>query len=260
MNIIAVDNESIALKGLLEVIREAAPKAEIKGFEFPEDALAFVQFHECSIAFLNADMPKMAGLKLAQRLKHLYPKFNIIFFSGNGELLGEAWKIHASGYVSKPLTAEKLRRELLDLRYPVPPRNRVRVQAFGNFEAYIDGRPVLFKYSKTKELLACLIDRRGALCSSGELLAKLFESEGHETYLKSLRRDLLETFNEMGCGDVIERQWGKLGVATDKIDCDYYDYLSDAKRNVVWRGEYMVQYSWSEYTAGILERISAKKE
>ena len=42
MKIIAVDDERIALEGLLDVIREAAPEAELSGFEYPEDALDFV--------------------------------------------------------------------------------------------------------------------------------------------------------------------------------------------------------------------------
>ena len=43
MKIIAVDDERIALEGLLDVIAEAAPGAELNGFEYPEDALAFVE-------------------------------------------------------------------------------------------------------------------------------------------------------------------------------------------------------------------------
>ena len=35
MKIIAVDDERIALEGLLDVISEAAPDAELNGFEYP---------------------------------------------------------------------------------------------------------------------------------------------------------------------------------------------------------------------------------
>ena len=48
MKIIAVDDERIALEGLLDVICEAAPEAELTGFEYPEDALEFVEEHECT--------------------------------------------------------------------------------------------------------------------------------------------------------------------------------------------------------------------
>ena len=48
-----------------------------------------------------------------------------------------------------------------------------------------------------------------------------------------------------------------LGLAVKDVDCDYYDYL-DGKVTLekFYHGEYMAQYSWSEYTAGVLERMN----
>ena len=136
----------------------------------------------------------------------------------------------------------------------------MRVQAFGHFEAYIDHCPVAFKYSKTKELLAYLVDRRGALCTIGELQTVIFEDdEGHETYMKSLRRDLLETLENAGCGDVIACQRGKLGVVPERLQCDYYDWCDGKRMGIVWQGEYMTQYSWGEYTTGILNHLFSIK-
>ena len=257
MKIIAVDDERIALEGLLDVISEAAPDAEINGFEYPEDALDFVNANDCNIAFLDVEMSEMSGVELAEQLKLRNPDINIIFATGFEEYRKEAYDLHASGYLTKPITAEKVRKELCDLRRPIPKRRRMRVQTFGNFEAYIDGVPIAFKYSKTKELLAYLVDRKGALCTSAELQAVIFEDDGgHESYMKSLRRDLLETLEASGCGHVIAQQRGKLGVVPDNLDCDYYDWCEGKRMGLIWHGEYMVQYSWSEYTAGVLERMN----
>jgi hypothetical protein len=76
--------------------------------------------------------------------------------------------------------------------------------------------------------------------------------------MKSLRRDLLETLEAAGCGNIIAQQRGKLGVVPDRLDCDYYDWCDGKRMGIVWQGEYMVQYSWSEYTTGMLERMSKK--
>ena len=256
MKIIAVDDERIALEGLLDVIAEAAPTAELTGFEYPEDALAFMDEHACNIAFLDVEMAEMNGVELAEQLKLRNPDINIIFATGYGEYRKEAYDLHASGYLTKPITVEKVRKELGDLRRPIPNRKRMRVQTYGNFEAYIDGRPIAFKYSKTKEVLAYLIDRKGALCTSAELQVVIFEDDsGHESYMKSLRRDLLETLEAAGCGNVIAQQRGKLGVVPDHLDCDYYDWCEGKSKGIVWHGEYMAQYSWSEYTAGVLARM-----
>ena len=257
MKIIAVDDERIALEGLLDVIAEAAPDAQLNGFEYPEDALDFVDKNDCNIAFLDVEMTGMSGVELAEQLKLRNPGINIIFATGFEEYRKEAYDLHASGYLTKPITADKVRKELSDLRRPIPKRRRMRAQTFGNFEVYIDGTPISFKYSKTKELLAYLIDRRGALCTLAELQAVIFEDDGgHESYMKSLRRDLLETLETIGCGNVIAQQRGKLGVVPDNLDCDYYDWCDGKRMGIVWHGEYMVQYSWSEYTAGVLERMN----
>ena len=257
MKIIAVDDERIALEGLLDVIAEAAPDAELNGFEYPEDALDFVVEHDCNVAFLDVEMTGMSGVELAEQLKLRNPDINIIFATGFEEYRKEAYDLHASGYLTKPITADKVRRELSDLRRPIPKRRRMRAQTFGNFEVYIDGVPISFKYSKTKELLAYLIDRRGALCTLSELQAVIFEDDGgHESYMKSLRRDLIDTLDAISCTNVIAQQRGKLGVVPDNLDCDYYDWCDGKRMGIVWQGEYMVQYSWSEYTAGVLERMN----
>ena len=257
MKIIAVDDEQIALEGLMDVISEAVPEAELNGFEYPEDALEFVDQRDCNIAFLDVEMAGMSGVELAEQLKLRNPDINIIFATGFEEYRKEAYDLHASGYLTKPITVEKVKKELYDLRRPIPKRKRVRIQTFGNFESYIDGKPIAFKYSKTKEILAYLIDRKGALCTSAELQAIIFEDDyGHESYMKSLRRDLLDTLESAGCENIISQQRGKLGIVPEDLDCDYYDWCNGKRSGRVWNGEYMAQYSWSEYTAGVLERMS----
>ena len=127
---------------------------------------------------------------------------------------------------------------------------------FGNFEVYLDGRPIEFKYTKTKELFAYLVDRKGAMCTVGEMRSILFEEDqGHETYFKSLRSDLLDTLEAAGCQEIISQKRGRLGVVPEQIECDYFDYLNDkGKGKAAYRGEYMTQYSWGEYTNGLLGR------
>ena len=104
------------------------------------------------------------------------------------------------------------------------------------------------------------MDRKGALCTVGELISILFEEEqGHETYFKSLRRDLLDTLEAAGCREVICQQRGSLGVVPEQMECDYYDYLNgEGKGITAYRGEYMTQYSWGESTNGLLVRQTVK--
>ena len=157
-------------------------------------------------------------------------------------------------YITKPVTLDKVKRELADLRRPVETNKAVRVKTFGNFEVYINNKPVAFKYNKTKELFAYLVDRKGSLCSFREILTVLFEDDdGHENYLKSLRRDLLDVFTQNNLRDVIVSQRGSLAIDPEKLDCDYYDY-QDGKPTAPFMGEYMLQYSWAETTCARLDQ------
>ena len=254
MTIIALDDEELALEGLVDAIRACAPHAELHGFSYAEDVLEFIEAHPCDVAFLDVEMAGLNGVELAEQLKLRNPDVNIIFATGFSRYQGSAFDLHASGYLMKPITVEKVKKELANLRRPVPEEKRIQVQCFGNFEVYLDGIPLEFKYHKTKELLAYLVDRKGALCTNGEIIAKLFGDDNHNAYLRSLRKDLLDTLETAGCADVITQQRGKLGLVPEAIRCDYYDWCDGKRMGNAYLGEYMAQYSWSEYTNAALQQ------
>lgn len=121
----------------------------------------------------------------------------------------------------------------------------------------MDNKPVKFQYTKTKELVAYLVDRTGATVTTKELLSVLWEDESfnsHVSYFKNIRSDLLSTLAELGCDDIILRIRGGLSILPDKVDCDYFDYLRGNTSKSTYLGEYMTQYSWAEYTHGLLEQ------
>lgn len=256
MKILVVDDEQLALEGAVSAVRQAAPDALVRGFTDAADALAYVESHKmCDIALLDVEMAGYNGVQLAQLLKQSNPSINIIFATGYSEYRDAAFELHASGYLLKPITAAKVKKELEDLRHPVLEQKRIRVQCFGNFEVYLDGMPLRFKYERTKELLAYLVDRKGALCSNGELVEVLFgDDKNHDAYLRSLRKDLLDTLSAGECGQVIVQQRGKLGILPAEIDCDYYDWCDGKCPAGAYAREYMSQYSWGEYTNGVLQR------
>ena len=249
MKIIAVDDEKIALQGLLSAIQQAAPDAEIHGFRYTREAIAHMESDPCDVAFLDVEMKGMNGVEAAEKLKAINPNVNIIFATGFGSYRDAAFDLHASGYLIKPITEEGVKRELDNLRRPVSVPKRLQIRTFGNFEVLYNNAPLRFKYQKAKEMLAYLVDRKGAMCSTGELMAVLFDDDDHNAYYQRLRSDLRSVFASIGCESLIVQQKGLLGIAVDDIDCDYYDYLNgktDLKD--VYHGEYMMQYSFAEVT------------
>ena len=249
MVIFAVDDERIALEGLVESIRTAAPEAEIYSFRYPEEVISAMERKKCDVVFADVEMSTLNGISLSEKLKELNPEVNIIFATGYKEYYSDAFALHASGYIVKPVTKEKVRTELDNLRYPVETAcKKLRVHCFGNFEVYADGIPIAFKYSKAKEMLAYMVDRKGAMVTVGEFIAVLFDGEsGHERYFKSIRYDLLNSLEKAGCLSAVAQQWGKLGIIPSETDCDYYDFLDGRGKNS-YNGEYMSQYSWAEKT------------
>ena len=250
MKIIAVDDEKIALQGLLASIRKAAPDAEIYGFRNTGEAIAHMEKDPCDVAFLDIEMKGMTGVEVAEKLKDINSDINIIFATGFGSYRDAAFDLHASGYLIKPITTESVKRELDNLRRPVVSPKRLKFLTFGNFEATYDGTPLKFKYQKTKEMLAYLVDRKGAMCSTEEIITILFEDDGdHKAYYHRMRSDLLSAFANIGCESLILQQKGMLGLAAKEVNCDYYDYLNGkASLNKLYHGEYMAQYSFAEVT------------
>jgi two-component SAPR family response regulator len=243
MRIIAVDDEKIALDALSEAIKAIVTEDEVISFRYPEDALDFIKDNPCDIAFLDVEMAGMSGVELAEELKKYNSEINIVFCTGYGNYRDAAFELHASGYLMKPITPEKVKRELENLRRPIIEKKKLKVQTFGNFEVYLDGKPIAFKYRRTKELFAYLVDRVGAMCTVGEIIGILFEDDsGREDYFQKLRRDLLSTLEEVGCADAIIHKRGMLGVVVTALQCDYYDYLNNKKTlETVYFGEYMSQ-------------------
>lgn len=265
MNIIAADDERIVLASLLGTIQEALPCAAVHGFRDGNEALAFAAKNTCEIAFLDIKMRQMDGISLAKRLKKINPRVNIIFVTGYTEFTADALSLYASGYVMKPVSKEKIQQELANLRYPIlaaqlplPPRPRMRVQAFGDFEVFVDEQPLHFTSAKAKELFALLVDRRGAGMTTPQIAAVLWENEPYSTYQKNRVQQVIArlrtTLQKAGCEDVLYKERNQTAVKTDRIFCDYYAFLQGGPEGAqLFLGEYMAQYSWAEVTTSFLE-------
>lgn len=257
MRIIAVDDERLALENLVSAIKKFDKKNEVLSFRDPFEALEYAKSEKIDVAFLDVQMFGMTGVELAIKLKEVSPGINIIFTTGYSEYMQEAFEMHASGYLLKPITAEKVSKELSNLRSPLSGREKknIRIQCFGNFEIFIGGEPLRFKYAKSKELLAYLVDRRGAGCSMGEIMSVLWEDGNHDSYLRNVRKDLLDTLAAAGCDTLIISNWGNMSIRTELVDCDYYNFLED-KNSENYQDEYMAQYSWAEVTNAYLYSLS----
>ena len=262
MTILAVLESEREIPALQQSMERLAPEAELLCFGNALPALAAARKTEIDVALLDVNLPELGGIDFGRYLQELYPLVNLIYLSRGPERAYDALRQHASGYLLKPAEEEALRRELTELRHPASQKREKRLfaQTFGNFELFVDGRPVAFKYTKTKEIVALLVNNRGAQTSNGEIIATLWEDDGDPerkaSYLSNLRQDLQNTFSRLKLSGILLKQRGSLAIAADRIECDLYDWLENPRQSRYhYLGDYMNQYSWPEVMHAQLDEI-----
>ena len=122
MTVLCVDDHPVLLRGLEENVGFAAPGADIHGFTSSKDALSYAQGHGCDVLFCEIELYNHGGMRLAEQIKALFPRANIIFVTvcSEKEHAKEVLRLRPSGYLTKPATREQIAEELRNLRYPVP--------------------------------------------------------------------------------------------------------------------------------------------
>lgn len=258
--ILAVDDEPLMLlaltKSLEKVFRRDA--YEIESFDEVADVLEFLESSGKGVvyAFLDVKLRGMLGIDLAQKVREFNPGVRIIFCTAYAGFTMDAFNVCAVGYLLKPITEEKVRNVLTQLNLILPeqaPQKDLSVQTFGNFAVFYHGHLIPWKRQKAQELFAFLIDRRGAPVSNREIALTLWEDDSKVRNVQTILSSLRQTLKEAGCEDILIRTRNQTSLDISKIECDLYDFLAgDEKAISKYQGEYMSNYSWAEFTNGVL--------
>ncbi|MBO4927575.1 MAG: response regulator [Clostridiales bacterium] len=259
MKAICVDDEPLAVEYTLSQCTLLPEIDEVKGFTDAQSALDWLRTHPAELALLDINMPETDGITLAFRIKELFPKIVIIFLTAYKEYAFDAYSVHPAGYLLKPVSQEKLAAEVRlacgQTQRSIPAH--VRINTFGNFDVFVDNRPVSFKLAKSKEILAYLVDRQGSGVTRSEICAVIWENSLYDrrmqkqldVYIRSLRESLLE----YGIPEIMEMEKGVLRAKPETFVCDAYLFFSgDSDAINAYRGEYMSSYSWASMTEAIL--------
>ena len=252
---IAVDDEALMLGALVAAIEASPDIAEVVKFSDCDAALEYIRNNSADVAFLDINMRGMGGLTLAERIIAACPDCKIVFCTGYEEYAIPAFKLHASGYLMKPISAEDVQGEIDNIKGVRQREKPLTVKCFGNFEVYAKNEKLMFKRLKSKELLAFLIDRNGAGMTAKQICAVLFPDDTDDSknsaYLRQLVLDLKNTLRTVGAENVLCHETPCYRVDTNLIRCDYISYLETGKPE--FHGEYMMQYSWAEETCAMLQ-------
>ena len=273
MQILAVDDERLELNALTRTLKEVFPDDAIAGFQKTGEVLSFLETcrrEQISVdyAFLDIKLRGMTGIELAKLIKESFPETKILFCTAYSEYAFEAYRVYALGYLLKPVKADDIRETLRNMdkswmeettTQKLSSQKTVKVQTFGNFEVFVDGRPMSFERAKEKELFAYLVDRRGASVTTAEIAGILFEDREYDRNLKSqtnvIMNSLKADMKKEGIEDLYLKTWNHLALDVSKIQCDAYDFMKGDPLAVnSYNGEYMANYSWAEFSKGVFEK------
>ena len=121
MTILCVDDHPVIVKGLKNSVKRIYPEATILTFTVAKDALAYARSYGCDVLICEIELYNHGGITLAEQIREINHWVNIIFVTvcSEQEFAKEVFKLHPSGYLTKPIIDSQLVAELQQLRYPV---------------------------------------------------------------------------------------------------------------------------------------------
>ena len=96
--------------------------ADVLGFESVDDALSYAKDFGCDILFTEIELyGKPSGIELARSVQRINPTVNIIFTTvcSQSEYAKEVMELRPSGYLTKVVEIEDIRRAMTTLLYAV---------------------------------------------------------------------------------------------------------------------------------------------
>lgn len=256
MYAVAVDDEPLMLRALEKAVSASKDIDRVEAFSSCDEVLLWVEENPVDVAFLDIDMRGIGGLALAERIMKLRPQCKIIFCTGYEQYAVEAFHMHVSGYLMKPIDAKSVQEEIDFIKNSshIEKEKLLTVRCFGEFEVYHKGEIVHFPRRKSKELFAYLIDRQGSAVSGRTIAARLWgdgDIDKNLNYLRQISMNLRKVLESIDAKDIFDTNNKQYSLKTDQIDCDYFEYLKTGNSSA-FQGEYMTQYSWAEETCGLL--------
>lgn len=228
------------------------------------EAWDFLPNTPVDLVVLDINVLGESGIAMGRQLRAFYPDVRLLYITGvdTYPYVLEAVRLNAGAYILTPYTPD-------DLDYAInasglflkkKKKKRIFARTFGYFDLFVDDVAVVFRSSKSRELLAILIDRHGGIVTSDQAIGTLWENRANDETTQSLYskvgRGLQNQLDEVGAGHIVISSRGSRSIDVDAIDCDLYQMLiGDESAKRMYFGQYMMDYSWAEYRLAGLERF-----
>lgn len=115
MNILICDDEHLAVQRLTRLVEKLGYDVVATAHNGLE-AIQQVKQYQPDVVFLDVQMPEMDGLSCAEQLRQLDPSLSIVFCTAYDEHALDAFRLHANGYLLKPVRLEELEQTCIQLQ------------------------------------------------------------------------------------------------------------------------------------------------
>jgi two-component system, LytTR family, response regulator len=281
---ILVDDEEMALDVLDILLREIGGVSVLGKFQRADEAIEQVERLQPDLIFLDIEMPGLNGLVAAERLQSRYKDAEIIFVTAYKEYGLHAFDVHARGYLLKPVSKERLAKQLSHYRpYSPAPAQAVssdadaaeregeargsagdqplKLYALGSLELFTgDGELLTWRTRKTKELFAFLWHHDGMPVHRHHILDALWpelSADRAQALFHTTMYHLRHTLKTAGFPEMVVFADERYMMRTQSIDSDVSRLeakLSEGREAeseellALYRGDYLEteHYPWVE--------------
>lgn len=207
MNILCIDDEPLALRLLVSMLKDKPDVKALYSFDNTADALACADTSDIDIAFVDIMLGSANGLDFAQSLRTIQPGCKIIYCTGYPQYAIESINRGiVDGYLIKPVEEEQIQ----EILKKAGSKKLLSVSGSGTQQHIIDrqGQPVVFTRRKTAQLFSLLLELGGQDATADELCEHLWEHKAgliykNRQYLYSLVSDLSTALKEHDASEAL---------------------------------------------------------
>ena len=164
--------------------------------------------------------------------------------------------------IRKPFNPKDIYDAIDNAKHMLMFSKRITAVTFGNFDVFANGKVLHFSRTKSKELLALLIDRCGGEITLNDVIEIILNLSPNSMEARQLARKVVSTLKKdleyYGISDICSFKYGVYAINPSVLDCDLYKLLEGNKDAAEsFTGDYMLQYPWAKQS---LPKIIASKE
>ncbi len=249
LKIIVVDDEQSSINQFIE-------KFVIDGFDIdakyflsmPLNAPDYAKKTRIDVAFLDIHMPKINGVDLAEKLIEINKSIKIVFISGyeqNMDSLSAKFGENLIGFYSKPYQDHELR-NLINILIHDNKKN-IKIQCKDCFNIFVNNLPIKFATKKSREILAYLVFKKGAVISSDLVITDIWGGENvdkSKLHYKDNLYLLRKTLKEWQIDHILHNSRGMVSIDTENIDCDYLDFATSHNNIELLEHNFFTEFDW----------------